>query len=69
MPFVIAYNFADMITTRFNKRGFHPGVHVALDLIICGALAFSTTFDLYAGFSDRAIAPSAAAGVIESAVG
>jgi len=47
LPIILTWNIAEFITLCVNKKGIHPGAHIALDLLICAGLATSGTFDLF----------------------
>jgi hypothetical protein len=40
------WNIAEFITLRINKKGIHPGAHIALDFLIFGVLIASIGVDL-----------------------
>jgi hypothetical protein len=61
----VIWNVAEFITLCANKRGIHPGAHIAMDVCISGGLVTSGTFDIIITFVPLEIA----AGSIEIIAG
>jgi hypothetical protein len=61
------WNAAEFITVRVNKKGIHPGAHIAIDFCLMAYLATAAGFDLGLGlgYGYRLNGPMAAAGGFE----
>ncbi|KAF2428983.1 hypothetical protein EJ08DRAFT_698774 [Tothia fuscella] len=67
----LVWNIAEFITVKVNKKGIHPGAHIAIDLCLVAWLATAATFDLATnvGEVNSINKPMAAAGGFESFAG
>jgi hypothetical protein len=64
VPIAICWNIAEFITLAVNKKGIHPGAHIALDLIILTIYSVSSSFDVFLTYDvDLAIAASVFIGI------
>jgi hypothetical protein len=45
----VIWNLAEFITLCVNKKGIHPGAHIALDFIVYAGLKASGIYDAWAG--------------------
>jgi hypothetical protein len=45
----LIWDTAEFITLCANKKGIHPGAHIALDFLLFAALITGSAFDIIAG--------------------
>jgi hypothetical protein len=49
MGIAVAWNAAEWVTLCVNRKGIHPGAHIALDFLISGGLIAGAAFDIIDG--------------------
>jgi hypothetical protein len=43
---------AEWVTLCVNRKGIHPGAHIAMDFLLSGGLIAGATFDIIDGVGD-----------------